>query len=406
MAYCRHGIISEPLILIEKLQKRGFKFDTQCFNYLLEACCRDRSSGFRYALLIWRYMRTHSIVPNSYTFLAIAKCAEQCCLGDVELIPEFLKSIAQETGDFSKLLLAKKSSNLTINVNDESKSLGGAEEEIKTELPNGSNGDIEFNVNDTNEKGLNSLALASGSGEESLFLNEIETNMPINIEKKKYDGEYINLLSDKPVCGAITGCDFSNRENRFLLLGGMKGFLKVMADFNVKPNRQIFTKLLTLMSGTRDVENIILQLMKQYKVKPDTVFMNVLVRKRIYCRDICSLEEYIDLYKRYRLNPSIFTISILALTCRDYESGKKCVAYAKENDIRLNSEALTPLLKNAIRSNDLKYMSLIVNVAKEHDVEASPLFMATLREAAQKAQQLKFRTMAVEETARISESEK
>lgn len=74
-------------------------------------------------------------------------------------------------------------------------------------------------------------------------------------------------------------------QDRFALLGGLSAFIKEMEATKVRPNVKTFSQLLDVIGPTRADEHDLIQKMRYMRVRADTDFLNLLMKRRIFRKD-------------------------------------------------------------------------------------------------------------------------
>lgn len=170
-----------------------------------------------------------------------------------------------------------------------------------------------------------------------------------------------NLLSKLPHLGAIVRLSIVNTvEDRFKLLGGLLAFIAEMEEAKFPPNVKIFTQLLDVIERTRDAEHDFIQKMRYMRVRADTDFFNLLMKRRIFRKDYDSamVKEHgkifilnvidsismnfvfvffsaiTDMIKKINLRPDIVTYGIMAMACINREQAKQFRKKLDQHGIR------------------------------------------------------------------------
>ena len=86
----------------------------------------------------------------------------------------------------------------------------------------------------------------------------------------------------------ITLSDFSIKENRLMLFGGVDGFLEKMKKDGTVPNVITFCQLISVAMPTVEAENEVLGKMSSCAVKPDIDLVNTLIHKRCLRSDFAA----------------------------------------------------------------------------------------------------------------------
>ncbi len=89
------------------------------------------------------------------------------------------------------------------------------------------------------------------------------------------------MLEDKPnFQNVLCLGDLSLPTSRLQLLGGVSGVCAALHRQNLAPDAKLFTYLLDLIGDDEVSENKLLSTMEAEKVVPDTIFFNMLIRRR------------------------------------------------------------------------------------------------------------------------------
>ena len=246
-------------------------------------------------------------------------------------------------------------------------------------------------------------ALECGVGDPNLFVadNERETddghqNPRIDREENLSDAKSLslvpkapNLLMPKPDWGDIVGLNAPLDEpwHRLALLGGPTGIIKHAAKTTKeKPNVKMFTLLLRLMptdSNSTRSERALLQLLKDYKTKPDSGFFNSLLSRRT--KDPTAAKEVIRMMSENGISPDLVTVGTLAETIgrsnfglERYEEAQRFLSESEEYGIRPNLEILTTLTMTGLRTNDYIYAQKILNEFVFRNIKPDERFLGTL----------------------------
>lgn len=118
---------------------------------------------------------------------------------------------------------------------------------------------------------------------ETKFIDAPNTSELQFVDKPKIEEQPTlpNLLAPKPYIGKMIDiAEVKKPEDRLILLGGFTGLLELMKQFEVKPDLKTYTLLIEIIPSTRAAENILLRSIRKEKIKCDVDFFNILMKKR------------------------------------------------------------------------------------------------------------------------------
>ncbi|XP_022912620.2 pentatricopeptide repeat-containing protein 1, mitochondrial [Onthophagus taurus] len=333
-AFGRCGDLNTAFELVDEMSSKKIPVKEDTINFLLQSCVSDKDAGFRHALLVWRKFYQKRLNPDIYSFNLLLKCTNDCNLGDLEVTKDVIDNILKKN-----VYLNEPSSQLLLN-------------EPQTNLQNTSN---------------NSLA-------------------PIDSNITDYRP---NLIARIPHLGNIVSLsEVKSPEDRFLLLGGISGFLQTMAQNRCVPNIKTFTQLLNLIPGTLAAEKELIGAMKKANVKPDADFYNMLMKKRSIRFDYESAKEVLEAMSHSNTKPNIMTYGILALGCKTKEEAEEFMARMNEGGFRMNTEILGAMLHQACYHCNFKYVFKIMEICIKEEIRPNSKFMGCLEEFKKKCKRL------------------
>ncbi|XP_077297175.1 pentatricopeptide repeat-containing protein 1, mitochondrial [Arctopsyche grandis] len=340
-AFGRCGDLKQAFGIVDEMVSKKIGIRVHTFNFLLQACITDKVSGFRHALLVWRKMLSFRERPNEYSFNLMLRCIKECGLGE------------------------------DINLS-----------QIGNLIP-----ELELNQNKIRQ-------ITEGESTKSLEENVLQcasTSESALSDHKTVD-ELPNLIAKLPHMGSVLSLNaIKSPQDRFMLVGGLEGFINEIKIWSRVPNIKTATLLLDLMPNTNAAEETLFIMIKVYKVKTDIDFYNFMIRRRCFrfdyvgAKDILNLieaENSVKLKKFFKrktiIKPNIMTYGILALTCGTIEDASKFLLDMKDKRLRANTEIMGTLLKNAIYKCDFEYVIYILNFVREDNIVSNKTFTDSL----------------------------
>lgn len=319
MAFGRCGDLETAFELVDEMKEKKMQIDLRSFNFLLQAAATDRELGFRHALLVWQKIYRHGMQPDIYSFNLMLTCTRNCGIGDVETMQNVIGSI---------LFSSKKSIKPPTNT-------------IKRDK----HGDQELIVIGREEQQDDDEHAAS-------------SDKQVNIRKHEQD-QSPNLIAKLPHLGSTVALgEIKTAVDRFTLIGGLRGFLKEMDQTKQLPSVKTFSQLLEVIPQTHAAEKQLLLLMREYGVRTDVDFFNILMKQRTARKDYegarvslsnrkvaISLmfdsfifnshpQKVLDMIAVARLNPDIATYGILAMSCSTQTDANLFLAALEEKRLR------------------------------------------------------------------------
>lgn len=242
------------------------------------------------------------IEPDYYSFNAVLRCVRDCGFGDLETMEKALQQILTEAA-VTRQITAK----------NEIKQISDAKDQETT-------ASIKANEENTTKD----AALNISNNENALQIQTEATNL-----------ELPNLLAPQPHLGSMVSLsEVQKPHERFLLLGGLTGFLELMKSKNITPDIETFTTMLEVIPPTNTAEKQLLTYIRKIGLKADIDFFNILIKKRAMRFDYEGGKEVLTMIRTAGLYPDIVTYGVLALGCTTVESSRELLEQMRHNGIR------------------------------------------------------------------------
>ncbi|KAH8349850.1 hypothetical protein KR084_007894 [Drosophila pseudotakahashii] len=327
-AYGRCGDVDTAYMLADEMMERQLELNADTYNFLLQACASNSEHGFRHALLTWHKMLNSGITPDYYSFNAMLRCARDCGFGDLYSMREVLDQIAPAA--------ARKNPVLQL------------EEGQKDDLPS---------------------------------ISPSTTSLPAQIEISSTTSELElpNLLLPRPHLGSLVALEEVTRPHeRFLLLGGLTGFLEHMKQHKITPNIETFTTLLEVIPPTNAAEKQLLTFVRKIGLKADIDFFNILIKKRSMRFDYENAREVLTMIRTAGLRPDIVTYGVLALGCRTQEEARELLQQMQVAGIKMNMPILGAMLRQGCANKSFGYINEIIQLSLEEGLKPNESFLRHL----------------------------
>ncbi|XP_034483232.1 pentatricopeptide repeat-containing protein 1, mitochondrial [Drosophila innubila] len=326
-AYGRCGDLQTAYQLADEMLERNIHLHVDTFNFLLQACASDEQQGFRFALLTWHKMLRCRLSPDYYTFNAMLRCVRDCGFGDLQAMQQVIAEIA--TGAQKPHYTQKGIPQITAG---------------------------------------NSLVLSTNSSE--LELQEIKPTEELELP---------NLLLPQGQLGSLVAlAEVTRPHERFLLLGGLTGYLDLMLAHKITPDIKSFTTMLEVIPPTNAAEKQLLSFVRKIGLKADIDFFNILIKKRSMRFDYESAREVLTMIRTTGLKPDIVTYGVLALGCRSQEQARELLQQMQAADIRMNIAILGAMLRQGCAQKSFAYVNEIMQLCLEESIRPNEAFLRHL----------------------------
>ncbi|XP_037948799.1 pentatricopeptide repeat-containing protein 1, mitochondrial-like, partial [Teleopsis dalmanni] len=345
-AFGRCKDVKTAFLIADEMLDKKLEINIDTINFLLQACASDIQYGFRHCLLTWHKMLQNGLKPDYYTFNTMLRCTRDCEFGDIRSMQNVLQQILEEnqaiaiSNDVHKnkqLLIESKSSNLESN-------------DLKQST------ELEAVPADTNPKEV--VAVTND--------NPTQLELP-------------NLLALKPHLGSLlTLSEVNKPHERFVLLGGLTGYLEIMKQNNVTPDIKTFTTMLEIIPPTIAAEKQILSFIRRIGLKADIDFFNILIKKRSMRFDYESAKEVLSMLHTVKLQPDIVTYGVLALGCTNEEAARELIQQMHNNGIKMNVEILGAMLRQGCATKNFSYVMDIMQISLDENIKPNEIFLRHL----------------------------
>lgn len=249
-------------------------------------------------------MLQRGIKPDYYTFNTVLRCVRDCGFGDLQTMQMVLKQILSERR--------------SLNIEGQNKTqikLEGKTHDPQQQFPDNS---------DTNDSTL--ITTPEQPQQSTLQVTTDATTLEIP-----------NLLLPQPHLGSLISIsEITCPNDRFLLLGGLTGFLDLMKQYGVTPSIETFTTMLEVIPPTNAAEKQLISFIRKIGLKSDIDFFNILIKKRSMRFDYEGAKEVLSMIRTAGLNPDIVTYGVLALGCCTAVESRELLQQMQANGIRFS----------------------------------------------------------------------
>lgn len=243
-AFGRCGDIDTAFQLVDEMKEKKLQLKIDTMNHLLQVCCSDEELGFRHALLVWQKLYNKKLTPDLHSFNLMLRCTRDCGIGDLQQMKAVIAQLLSQSGKLAKMRNIK---NKTLLIAD------------KPTTP--------INATDCTE------------------LTQ-QTDSDVKLQTKEICDQMPNLLNKLPYLGSVVQLEMvKTAEDRFMLLGGLNGFIAELEETKVRPDVKTFSQILYAIPSTQEAEHELIEKMRFMRVRADTDFFNLLMKRRILRKD-------------------------------------------------------------------------------------------------------------------------
>lgn len=331
-AFGRCGDVKTAYFLADELMEKQLPLNIETFNFLLQACASDLEFGFRHCLLTWHKMIQQRLKPDYYTFNTVLRCVRDCGFGDLNTMQKLLQQICVERDEL--------------------------------------------------------LSTATSIEKEIALPKEVSSSNAIDVEKQsqvieiKNNAEQLempNLLAARPHLGSLVSlAEVFSPHERFLLLGGLSGFMNLMKECKITPDIETFTTLLEVIPPTYAAEKQLLSYVRKIGLKADIDFFNILIKKRCMRFDYEGAKEVMSMIRTAGLEPDIVTYGVLALGCQTEVESRELLQQMREKGIRMNIQILGAMLRQGTGNRNFPYVIEILQISLDENIKPNDVFLKHL----------------------------
>ena len=319
-AFGRAGDLETAFELIDEMRKNAIGVTHETFDFLLQGCISDKEHGFRHALLTWRLMRAKKVWPRIHNYNLMLKAAQDCKLGDVKYSKDIISAC----------------------------------------LPSPQSNKSQSRIEERREE-------SQGSEDHSTSDLVVHQQVPNLLSKRPSVNENIIGLTPR-----------DTPQSRLMLMGGTSGLLDLMMKDRASPNIKTFDQLLRLIPNTKEEEMMLLEAMRELKVKPDVSFCNQLIIQRGLRGDVNTVGEVLDMMHEMEFQPDIMTFGALARCCNTPAKVKTFIRDLKALNTKPNVEIMTSLIKNMAIQLNVDTVQYLLYICQKEQVKVNKRMLNTV----------------------------
>ena len=375
-AFGRCGEIEVAYDLLDKMGTNRVGVNATTICHVLHACISDKSTGFRHALLLWRKMRQYKITPNVHCYNLLLRTVKECGTGNASFLQDILiefmspddvrrlKRKLEETR-FIENASTNSKSNLMVNV--DIRSPISTEEKIDNNFGAATPiDDYNRNKSTFSDPDMTDVKLCAGISS----IGNKQTKFPNFLAPKPdfFGNASIIGLSDNAM---------QTTQTKFSLFGNVCEFLNLMINVDkAVPDMKTLSQLLHCIEPND--EDMLIECIKKYKVKPDIDFFNQLIRKRVSRFDYSLARSTIEKIREFDLALDISTFGCLAMACTSDKLSYKLLNDMHVSGIRPNLQITTALLRNACHRCSFQHIEMLLSLYSSKGIKPDLLTIKTL----------------------------
>ncbi|KAK2817304.1 hypothetical protein Q5P01_025495 [Channa striata] len=346
---------------LREMLQNGHVVTQETFHYLLMGCLKDKKTGFRMALQVWRQMLKSGICPDAKNYNLLLRTTRDCGIGDIALATAILLGPDCET---------LKGRTHRSNAKSRSKDIIDIDL-LERQLF------IQPDPHRDNEKCI--------SRQESVHL------VPVR-QKESYPAVELADISTAPnlldlleggKSAVVSLSTVNGPADRLMLIGGAKGFLEKMEANGLSPDLRTLTLLADTMEPGYESLQMLLKVAKQHQVKLDVAFFNSAIRRAARAGDLDGAKAVVSVMRQRHVNVDVQTFGSLALGCERQKDGLQLLKDMEEVGLRPNVQVFSALIGRAARRLDYLYLKTILKTMSDMGVWPNEVIIKQLEFAAQ-----------------------
>ncbi|XP_068445075.1 pentatricopeptide repeat-containing protein 1, mitochondrial isoform X2 [Clinocottus analis] len=352
-----------------EMMQNGHAVTQKTFHYLLMGCLKDKETGFRLALQVWRQMLRSGIHPDSKNYNLLLRTARDCGIGDAALATSVLLGPDQQ---YERERVSK------------GKSESRRKDVIDIDL-------LEKQLFIQAEAHNDSQQDSRGSEEESLSEDSVHlvpvrqrdtASLPVHTAGDSTAPNLLDVFEGKRG-GVVSLGTVDGASDRLALIGGAEGFLEKMAAGQLTPDLRTMTLLGDTMEPGRQSLQMLLKVAKQHQVKLDVAFFNTVIRRAARAGDLEEAKAVLSVMRQRHVSVDVKTFGSLALGCEQQQDGLQLLKDIEEAGLQPNVHVFSALIGQASRRMDFVYLKTMLKSMRNMKVWPNEVIIKQLEFASQ-----------------------
>ncbi|XP_010901420.2 pentatricopeptide repeat-containing protein 1, mitochondrial [Esox lucius] len=381
---------------LRDMLQAGHAVTQETFHYLLMGCVKDRDTGFRQALQVYRQMVRLGIRPDLQNYNLLLRAARDCGIGDTIEASALL--LTSDPSQESQGLKVRGQGSTPLDID-------ALESQLFTQHPDN---------NTTNPRNIPGHHGNESSTYLSHFINDPShhsnlecsavvpvTTKPVLAGQKQvpeasigslpclsaasaHHPNLLDLVVDRAgVKGVISLGAVSGPSDRLALMGGAQGFLDKMAAAGLSPDIRTLTLLADTMEPGSQSLHFLLAVAEQHSVKLDTAFYNSVIRRAARGGAMQEAKAVLSVMKDRCVRVDVQTYGSLALGCNRKTDGLQLLCDMQADQVQPSVHVFSALIGCAARRLDYVYLREVLKAMTEHNVPVNDIIITQLEHACQ-----------------------
>ncbi|XP_041714560.1 pentatricopeptide repeat-containing protein 1, mitochondrial [Coregonus clupeaformis] len=391
---------------LRDMLQAGHAVTQETFHFLLMGCVRDRDTGFRQALQVYRQMLRMGIRPDIQNYNLLLRAARDCGVGDPAVASALLLTSDCGQGGQAVKVMGQGSAPLDVDA---------LESQLFTQHPDNGlshhsnrfghhSNDPSHHSNDpsdhSNDPSHHSIDPSHHSDLNSSVVVPVTTQLVMVRKGGEQEAPIGSLpclsaastrppnLLDLSVGRAGEGCvvslgAVSGAFDRLALMGGAQGFLDKMATAGLCPDIRTLTLLADIMEPGSQSLHSLLAVAKQHGVKLDAAFYNSVIRRAARAGDLQEAKAVMCVMQERRVRADVRTYGSLALGCNRQTDALQLLGDMQAAGVRPSVQVFSALIGCASRRLDYVYLRAMLRAMREHNVPPNDIIIIQLEHASQ-----------------------
>lgn len=353
---------------LREMLQNGHAVTQETFHYLLMGCLKDKETGFRLALQVWRQMLRSGLHPDSHNYNLLLRTARDCGIGDPALATNLLLRPVEKYG------AERVSHDKSEPERDDLISIDLLERQLF--IPPDPVSDGQQDDRDREDE--------SNSRQDSTHLIPVRqtVSLPVDLAGDCTAPNLLDLFEGKRG-GVISLSTVDGASNRLALIGGATGFLEKMEARRLSPDLKTLTLLADMMEPGYQSLQVLLKVSRQHKVKLDVAFFNSAIRRAAKAGDQEGAKAVLSVMQQRNVKVNAQTFGCLALGCERQNDGLQLLKDMEEVGLKPNVQVFSALIGRATRRLDYAYLTAMLKSMRSMEVWPNEVIIKQLEFASQ-----------------------
>ncbi|KAJ8001325.1 hypothetical protein DPEC_G00168370 [Dallia pectoralis] len=377
---------------LRDMLQAGHAVTQETFHYLLMGCVKDRDTGFRQALQVYRQMVRLGIRPDLQNYNLLLRAARDCGIGDTAVASALLLTSDPSPGGQGLKVRGQGSVPLDVDALESQLFTQLSDNDtanLSNVLGHHGNGSSIPLIKKPSHRNMECSAVVPVTTQPVMLgiKGELEASIgshPCLPTAKARPPNLLDLVVDRASeqCVISLGT-VSGPSDRLALMGGAQGFLDKMAVNGLSPDIRTLTLLAdTIEPGSQSIQYL-LAVAKQKGVKLDTAFYNSVICRAARAGSLQDARAVISMMKDRRVRVEVQTYGSLALSCNRQTDGLQLLSDMQADQLQPNVHVFSALIGCAARRLDYVYLRAVLKAMTEHNVPVNDIIITQLEHACQ-----------------------